>query len=158
MKKKFLSILMTLTMLLVTAVPAMAAASDAGFPDVDAGAWYAEAVSYCRDHGLMGGTSTAAFAPKEGMTRSMLAAVLYRMAGEPTVSAANPFTDVADGAWYTNAILWARQSGTITGYGDGRFGTNDPVSREQLAAILWRYAGTPEAAPGADFADESRIA
>lgn len=79
------------------------------------------------------------------------------MAGEPAIYAANPFTDAADGAWYTDAILWARQNSIITGYGDGRFGIYDPVSREQIAAILWRFAGSPDAESGTDFSDETTI-
>lgn len=155
MKKNLLSVLLTLTLLLGLTVPAMAAN---GFTDAAPNAWYAEAAIYCRDHGILNGTSETTFSPNASMTRSMLAAVLYRMAGEPAVSAVNPFTDVADGVWYTDAILWAQQKGVISGYGDERFGTNDPVSREQLAAILWRCAEMPKAAPGEDFADESKIA
>lgn len=158
MKKSLLLFLLTGVMLMGLTAPAMAAAENTGFSDVAPDAWYAEAVVYCRDHGIMSGTSETAFVPNTSMTRAMLAAVLYRMAGEPAVSAANPFTDAADDAWYLDAILWARQEGIITGYGDGRFGIYDPVSRQQLAAILWRCAGSPKAESGTDFADETAIA
>ena len=68
------------------------------------------------------------------MTRSMLATTIYREAGSPAVSDA--FTDTQEGAWYADAVLWASQEGVISGYGNGLFGTNDPVSREQIATIL----------------------
>ena len=72
----------------------------------------------------------------------MFATVLYRIAGEPAVTGENPFTDVEADAWYTDAVVWAAGEGIISGYGDGRFGTNDPVTREQMAAILYRYIQT----------------
>ena len=68
------------------------------------------------------------------------------------------FSDVAADAWYADAVLWASQRGVISGYGNNLFGTNDPVTREQIATILWRYAGSPSADAGQDFADESEIA
>ena len=129
-----------------------------GFADVAADAWYAEAVEYVRDNGLMSGTSTTTFAPNDTMTRSMLATTLYREAGSPAVSGSDAFTDTQEDAWYADAVLWASQEGVISGYGNGLFGTNDPVSREQIATILWRYAGSPSADAGQDFADESEIA
>jgi flavodoxin len=88
----------------------------------------------------------------------MLAVVLYRIAGSPAVTGTDDFIDTADGAWYADAVLWASQQGLVGGYGNGLFGTNDPVSREQIATILWRYAGSPAAETGDDFADESSIA
>jgi flavodoxin len=88
----------------------------------------------------------------------MLAVVLYRIAGSPAVTGTDDFIDTADGAWYADAVLWASQQGLVGGYGNGLFGTNDPVSREQIATILWRYAGNPAAETGDDFADESSIA
>ena len=136
---------------------AFAALDDTGYTDVDADAWYADAVSYVTDNGLMSGTSSTAFAPEDAMTRSMLATVLYRAAESPAVTGSDAFTDTADGAWYTDAVLWASQQDLVTGYGDGTFGTNDPVSREQIAVILWRYAGSPAAAEAQDFADETAI-
>ena len=136
---------------------AFAALDDTGYTDVDADAWYADAVSYVTENGLMGGTSSTAFSPEDAMTRSMLATVLYRAAESPAVTGSDDFTDTADGAWYTAAVLWASQQGLVTGYGDGTFGTDDPVSREQIAAILWRYAGSPDAQSGTDFADEAAI-
>jgi len=136
---------------------AFAALDDTGYTDVDAGAWYADAVSYVTDNGLMGGTSSTAFSPEDAMTRAMLATVLYRAADTPAVTGTDDFTDTADGTWYADAVLWASRQGLVTGYGDGTFGTNDPVSREQIAAILWRYAGSPQAQDAQGFADEGDI-
>lgn len=136
---------------------AFAALDDTGYTDVDAGAWYADAVSYVTDNGLMGGTSSTAFSPEDAMTRAMLATVLYRAADTPAVTGTDDFTDTADGTWYADAVLWASQQGLVTGYGDGTFGTDDPVSREQIAAILWRYAGSPQAQDAQAFSDESAI-
>ena len=136
---------------------AFAALDDTGYTDVDAGAWYADAVSYVTDNGLMGGTSSTAFSPEDAMTRAMLATVLYRAADTPAVTGTDDFTDTADGTWYADAVLWASRQGLVTGYGDGTFGTDDPVSREQIAAILWRYAGSPQAQDAQDFSDESAI-
>ena len=90
----------------------------------------------------MSGTSATTFSPDTPMTRAMLAAVLYRLEGSPAVTGSDSFTDTADGAWYADAVLWASQNGIVSGYGGGLFGTNDPITREQLAAILWRYSGT----------------
>ena len=137
--------------------PAFAALDDTGYTDVDAGAWYADAVSYVTDNGLMGGTSSTAFSPEDAMTRAMLAPVLYRAADTPAVTGTDDFTDTADGTWYADAVLWASRQGLVTGYGDGTFGTDDPVSREQIAAILWRYAGSPQAQDAQAFSDESTI-
>jgi flavodoxin len=151
-------LLATLTLLLTMSMTAYAAVEDTGFSDVAADAWYAEAVQYCRDHELMNGTGGNAFSPDDTMTRSMLAVVLYRIAGSPAVTGTDDFIDTADSAWYADAVLWASQQGLVGGYGNGLFGTNDPVSREQIATILWRYAGNPAAETGDDFADESSIA
>lgn len=128
------------------------------FTDVSPDAWYAQAVDYCRVNGLMNGISATTFAPEESMTRAMLAAVLYRMAGTPVVAGTDSFTDTVRGSWYSEAVSWAAQQGLIGGYGDGRFGPNDPVTREQMTAILWRYAGNPVAGIVPDFEDNAEIA
>jgi len=158
MQKKILSLFMVCLLVITCALPAQAAAEDTGFADVAADSWYAEAVTYCRDNQLMSGVGGSRFNPGGDMSRAMLATVLYRIAGEPEAAAANPFTDVPNGQWYTDAVIWADENRYATGYGGGIFGTNDPVSREQIAAILWRYAGSPTAERGTDFADESAIA
>ena len=155
--KQLLSSLMAAAMLLTGAPSAFAAVSDTGFADVAANAWYADAVEYVRDNGLMSGTSTTTFSPDRTMTRAMLATTLYREAGSPAVTGADTFSDTQAGAWYEDAVLWASQEGVVSGYGNGLFGTNDPVSREQIATILWRYAGSPSTSAGQDFADETAI-
>ena len=127
------------------------------FSDVPESAWYAEAVGFVRDAGLMSGTGEDAFAPNGTMTRAMLATVLYRKEGSPAVEGEIPFRDVAPGQWYSDAILWAGRNGIVGGYGDGLFGTNDNVTRQDMAAILWRYAGKPAAKAEAGFADVSSI-
>ena len=155
--KQLLSSLMAAAMLLTGAPSAFAAVSDTGFADVAANAWYADAVEYVRDNGLMSGTSTTTFSPDGTMTRAMLATTLYREAGSPAVTGADTFSDTQAGAWYEDAVLWASQEGVVSGYGNGLFGTNDPVSREQIATILWRYVGSPSTSAGQDFADETAI-
>ena len=119
-----------------------AAESGGSFADVVPGVWYAGAVSYVYDNGLMSGISSSMFAPELSMSRAMLATVLYRMAGSPAVSGRDNFTDTENDAWYSEAVLWAQQNGYVTGYSSQTFGTNDPVTREQVATILWRYAGS----------------
>lgn len=155
--KKITGVLLAVLMVIMAAMPAAAAIDDTGFNDVNPGDWFAEAVTYCRDNGLMAGKGNGRFAPNDNMTRAELVTVLYRAAGEPAVTNNNPFTDVASGQWYTNGVLWAQQNEIVSGYGNGRFGTNDPVRREQIATILWRDAGSPAATSGTDFSDESAI-
>lgn len=156
--KRTAALFLAAILMLALSTTAFASVDDTGFSDVDADVWYADAAVYCRDNGLMSGTSATTFSPDTAMSRAMLATVLYRLVGSPAVAGTDTFTDTADGAWYADAILWAAQSGIISGYGSGLFGTNDPVTREQLATILWRYSGSPTAEAGADFADESNIA
>ena len=110
----------------------------AGFRDVDEDAWYHEAVDYALDNGLMSGVSSREFAPGSTLTRAMVAQMLYSLEGKPAAGSAD-FADVAEGAWYADAISWAAGEGIVSGYGD-TFGPNDPITREQLAAILYRYA------------------
>lgn len=110
------------------------------FTDVPSGSWYEDAVRYVVRAGLFYGTSETTFSPDDNMTRAMLVTVLWRLDGLPNPKGTNAFTDIADGQWYTDAVLWASESGIVGGYGDGLFGTNDSITREQLAAILYRYA------------------
>lgn len=145
--KRLLTLALAFVLALTLGIPTFAAAEDTGFSDVDAGAWYAEAVMYCREHGLMDGIGNSRFAPENSLTRAQLATVLYRIEGEPAVTGMDAFTDTADGAWYSDAVLWVSQRGLMGGYGGGRFGPNDPVTREQMTAVLWRYAGSQETDP-----------
>ncbi len=156
MKKRFLSILFALALLLNAMIPAYAVST--GFSDVASDAWYAQAITYVQENGLMSGVGTGRFDPDGTTSRAMLATVLYRASGSPSVSGGTHFTDTAPGSWYTDGIDWATRNGLVVGYGNGLFGTNDPVSREQIATILWRHAGSPSAQGSQDFADEGSIA
>ena len=150
--KKGLPLALAALLALCVSLPALAAAGDTGFSDVDAGAWYAEAVMYCREHGLMNGTSNTTFEPESSLTRAMLVTVLYRSAGSPAVTGTDNFSDTAAGAYYADAVLWATGRGLVNGYGNGRFGTNDPITQEHLNLILQRYTNAPitENIPGFD--------
>lgn len=109
------------------------------FGDVSATDWFFAAVQYAYDSKLMSGVSETAFAPGGTMTRAMVATVLYRMQGT-TQEAPRQFTDVADGVWYSTPVNWAAGQGIVNGLGGGRFGPDMPVTREQLAVMLYRYA------------------
>ena len=123
-----------------------AAGSVGGFEDVHEDDWFAGAVEYVTGEGLMKGTSATRFSPGGDTTRGMVVTILYRLEQEPeTEPGAAAFTDVAEGAYYADAVAWAEANGIVTGYGDGRFGPNDNVTREQLAAILYRYASYSKA-------------
>ena len=122
--------------------------SQSGFHDIPANADYAEAVAWCVENRLMNGVGNNRFDPTGTLDRRMLATVLYRSAGEPPVSAANRFSDIQDGQWYTNAVIWADQQRLITGYGGNLFGANDPVTKVQLNVIFRRYRGENPVWPG----------
>lgn len=135
-----------------------AAFSESGaFTDVTPGNWFYEAVEYCRGNGLMAGKGSGRFSPNDNMTRAELATVLYRHAESPAVTVSPDFTDIKEDTWYTRAVAWAQESNIVSGYGNGRFGTNDPVRREDIAVIFWRYAGRPEVGKDAEFADMSKV-
>ena len=123
----------------VSYVKATETPSETKFNDVSANDWFASAVDYVTGKGMMNGTADNTFSPKANTTRGMVVTVLYRLENQPSTSAA-AFTDVASGAYYANAVAWANANGIISGYGSGKFGPNDKVTREQLAAILYRYA------------------
>ena len=123
----------------VSYVKATETPSETNFNDVSANDWFASAVDYVTGKGMMNGTADNTFSPKANTTRGMVVTVLYRLENQPSTSAAS-FTDVASGAYYANAVAWANANGIVSGYGSGKFGPNDKVTREQLAAILYRYA------------------
>ena len=110
------------------------------FGDVDDGDWFADAVRFVYESGMMNGVSKTDFAPHATTSRSMIVTILYRLEGEPVVDYAMDFTDVAGDAYYAEAVRWAASEGIVGGYGGGLFGSDDAVTREQLAAILYRYA------------------
>ena len=110
------------------------------FKDVKENDWFYEAVSYAVENGLMSGMSEDIFAPNTPLTREMLAVVLYNVEGQPEGTGVNAFTDVKADMWYTDAILWANENGIVAGYDNGAYGVGDFITREQFAAILYRYA------------------
>ena len=110
------------------------------FGDLTATAWYHDGVHYCLENGLMRGVSGGTFLPDGSTTRAQLVTILWRLEGSPETTGAVRFSDTAGGAWYTEAVRWAAGCGVVKGYDNGRFGPNDAVTREQMAAILYRYA------------------
>ena len=110
------------------------------FIDVRGDDWFYDDVAYVYENGLMNGTSETTFSPYISTTRGMIVTILYRMEGRPAVFEACPFTDVKAGAYYERAIVWAAENGIVKGYGNGCFGPDDQITREQMAAILYRYA------------------
>lgn len=153
--KRVLSLILAVIVILSASVTALAA--DTGFDDVPENAWYADAVAYVRDNGLMSGTSATTFSPDAATSRGQIATILYRAAGSPAVTGGTNFSDVSSTAYYATATRWASANGIVTGYPNGNFGPDEPITRQQIAAILWRCAGSPAADRGTDFADESTI-
>ena len=110
------------------------------FEDVGTDAWYSDAVAYVYRNGLMSGTSGSTFSPDAAITRAQLVTILWRMAGSPQVNGLMDFDDVSQDAYYAEAVRWAASEGIAGGYGNGLFGSDDPITREQMAAILYRFA------------------
>ena len=146
MKRRTLRMLCAL-LLCLGLLPVTAAAETQGsfregglpFTDVDQEDWYAEAVGYVYARGLMSGTGADTFGPGAAASRAMMVTSLWRMAGSPVVNYAMRFADVPQGRWYSEAVRWAASEGIAAGCGDA-FGTDDPVTREQLAVMLWQFA------------------
>lgn len=118
-----------------------AAAQSKPFPftDVPGGIWFREAVEYAYETGLMSGVTDTSFSPDLPTSRGMIVTILYRLAGSPAAGTSG-FTDVAAGQYYAKAVAWASANGVVNGYGDGRFGPDNPITREQMAVILRGYA------------------
>ena len=110
------------------------------FDDVRRGDWFYDDVRYVYETGLMNGTANRIFAPSVSTTRAMIVTILWRLEGSPVVNFAMRFRDVVENAWYSEAVRWAAANGIVTGYSENAFGPNDNITREQLAAILHRYA------------------
>ena len=128
------------------------------FSDVPAANWASEAVTFAAARELFSGTSETTFSPDETMSRAMLATVLYRLEGQPEQTAASAYSDVSSDAWYADSVAWAVENGIASGYGDGQFGPNDSVTREQFVVMLWRYVGSPKASRrDLEFADADRV-
>ena len=135
------------------------------FVDVPDNAWYYDAVKYVNENGLMAGTSGNTFSPDATTTRGMLVTILYRLEGSPNIENeiwGYPFKNVDVNAYYATAVYWARMNGIVAGYSDELFGPNDTITREQMAAILYRYAqykgcDTTAKADLSKFADAARV-
>ena len=124
------------------------------FTDVPPESWAADAVAFASAHELFSGTSETAFSPDEAMSRGMLVTVLYRLDGSPELNQTGAFRDVSSDAWYAEGVAWAVENGIADGYGDGQFGPDESITREQFVVMLWRYAGSPEAGSQVlDFVD-----
>lgn len=140
MKKIFTTFLAVL-MIVMLFTPTLATATHQHpFADVRSDTWYSEAVEYVWTNDLMRGTGATTFSPNATMSRAMVATILYRLAGEPSVSFAPVFSDVSSGSWYANAVIWANANGIVHGVGDGLFAPNANVTREQFATLLFRFA------------------
>ena len=120
--------------------PVTPAPEKKGFTDVKAGDWFYDDVQFVAEKGLMNGTSETTFSPLAPISRGMVVTTLYRLEGEPAVTAACPFGDVAAGKYYEKAVIWAAENKIVNGYSNGNFGPEDSITREQLAAIFYRYA------------------
>ena len=118
------------------------------YADLSTSAWYHEAVDYAIREGLLTGYGDGMFHPNGTLSRAQLAQILYNREGRPAVAGGSGFTDVAPDSWYANAVIWAAAQGIVGGYGNGEFGPDDSVTREQLAVMLWRYSKRPAAAGG----------
>lgn len=145
----------------VTVSASFRTAEQLPFTDVRTGDWWYGNVLYVYEKGLMTGTSQTTFSPQATTTRGMIVTVLHRLAGSPSAGG-TPFTDVAAGQYYAVPIAWAASHGIVTGYDAARFGPNDPITREQMAAILYRYAGrmgydTTAQGDPSQFRDSGRI-
>lgn len=145
MKKRILSICLIICMLLtiasigVSATKATVTQATRTYTDVSEGAWYYSAVQYVTENGLMNGIGGNAFGPAVTTSRAMIVTILHRLEGEPVASASS-FTDVPAGAWYADAVAWASANNIVNGYGNGTFDPENGITREQIAAILYRYA------------------
>ena len=128
------------------------------FADVSEDDWYYETVRFVQERGLMNGYSDGRFGPNDTLSRAQLVQILFNKEGRPGVDYLLDFSDVAGEAWYTEAVRWAASQGIVGGYGNGTFGPNDPITREQLAVMLWRYSGSPAATnKELHFNDEAEI-
>ncbi len=139
MKKQLISILCAAAMIRLAS-----AANVTDFSDVRPSDWYHDAVNYVCENGLMNGTSDTVFSPNATTSRGMIVTILYRLAGSPDLPESNwgcPYADVDAAAYYSAPVYWARMNNLVTGYSDTQFGPDDAITREQLTAVLYRYAG-----------------
>ena len=123
-----------------------AAVGESLFSDVAGDAWHYDAVRFVSENGLMGGYGNGLFGPDDNLSRAQFAQILHNREGRPVVNYLMQFGDVSGGAWYAEAVRWAAAQGIAGGHDDGMFGPDENITREQLAVMLWRYAGCPAAA------------
>ena len=130
----------------------------APFTDVAGGEWYYDAVRFVSENGLMDGYGGGLFRPNDTLSRAQLAQILFNKEDRPAVNYLMQYGDVTETAWYGEAVRWVTSQGIVGGYGNGMFGPNDDITREQLAVMLWRYTNEPVAAKTElDFADTDKI-
>lgn len=134
MKKRWIALLCTLSLL-----PLNVWAAQSSYQDIAGDEWFVEAVETMTEEGIMTGLEGGVFGPYEPVTRATVLTVLWRLEGSPDASVEEPFPD-AEEDWYAAPAAWAKGTGVATGYSDGTFGGRDPVTREQLACFLYRYA------------------
>lgn len=130
------------------------------FADVSSTSWYSNAVQYVYENSLMNGVTSSTFAPDSNVNRAMIAQILYNMKNPTEKATVSAFSDVAPTEWYAEPINWVVWQGYMSGYGDGKFGPNDALTREQLVTTLWRYSGSPMTASVSSlsvFSDASAI-
>lgn len=162
LRRRLLSLLLVCT-LCIAYLPVTAATEDElPFTDVALEAWFYDSVSYVYEHGLMNGVSEDTFLPDGLTTRAMVITVLFRAEEEPAARGVG-FTDVPDGQWYTEAVLWAQAEGLTQGYGDGTFLPDRPISRQEMVTVFYRYAKykglkTDSSIDLGDFIDADEIA
>ena len=128
------------------------------FTDIPPDAWYADAVAFVNEKGLMTGTDEGIFSPEMTFTRGQMATVLYRLAGEPAVHSPASFLDVESKAWYADAVAWSEQEQVVNGIGDQLYAPDVPVTGEQLLTMLWRREGEPEAQIDDEASDYAAVA
>lgn len=155
--RKLISFLLAAVMLIVFTSPAFALGA---FVDVVTGSWYEEAAEYCYENGLISGTGSGKFSPNMNLSRGMLATILWRNEGSPAAERSG-FMDVKAGSYYETAIDWAAKAGIVAGYGNNLFGPDDDIERQQLAAMLYRYAEYKDenvtVASNTPFADDEAV-
>lgn len=142
--RKSLSMLLVLSMLLtlapVTSLAAENTSSEVSYSDVAADAWYKDAVDYVSEQGLLVGVADGQFGPEQSVTRGMVVTVMWRQSGAPANDGQSVYTDVPADQWYAQAVTWGAENGMVAGMSDTTFAPNDPVTREQLAAFMMRFA------------------
>ncbi|MBR7032349.1 MAG: S-layer homology domain-containing protein, partial [Clostridia bacterium] len=157
--KRFLSLFFALLMT-ASCVTAISAASS-GFSDVAETRWSASAIKYAVDRGYMNGVGNGKFDPTGALTRGMVATVLWRREGSPAPTVPSGFSDVPAGAWYADAVAWAKSAGVVNGMTETTFAPNAFITREQLATMLFRFSATapvsvPERADLSPFSDDEK--